>query len=284
MSGASRTRVLLCFCIRFSMPAPKTSILMPIYNAQATLTRSVASVQGQSCTDWELLMIDDGSADGSSALAAQLAKGDPRLRLLSPGGNHGAAVARNFGLQHARGRFIAFLDSDDCWHADKLTRQVAFMEQTGAALSFTGYERRTAQGALITYVNAPPQLTYADMLGPNLMGCLTVMYDSQQLGLQPMPDLPLQHDYALWLRLIRLGGPARGLDETLASFRVSSGSLSSDKRKAVRDIWKVWRTEEGLTLSASLHAFVRYAGYSLRHRLVQRPARNSSAHNTTDSS
>lgn len=252
------------------MTAPAVSVLMPVYNAEATLARSVGSVCAQSRGDWELLLIDDGSRDGSAALAARLAEGDPRIRSLVPGGNRGAAAARNAGLAEARGRHIAFLDADDRWHPEKLARQLAFMADSGAALSHTAYLRVDAQDRLIARQRAWPVLDYRAMLGPNRMGCLTVIYDRARLGCQPMPELPLQHDYALWLRLLRLGGPARGLDEALAWCRIAPGSLSSDKAAAVRDIWRVWRHEEGLSRAASLGALWRYGTYSLRHRLVQR--------------
>ena len=252
------------------MTLPAVSVLMPIYNAEATLARSVASVRAQSLRDWELLLIDDGSTDGSAALAARLALGDPRIWALVPGGNRGAAAARNLGLVQARGRHIAFLDADDRWHPEKLSRQLAFMVETGAALSYTAYLRVDPEDRLIAHQRAWPVLDYRAMLGPNRMGCLTVIYDRARLGDQPMPEIPLQHDYALWLRLLRLGGPARGLDEPLACCRIARGSLSSDKAAAVRDIWRVWRREEGLSWAASLGALWRYGTYSLRHRVMQR--------------
>lgn len=253
------------------MSVPAISILMPIYNAGATLEHSVRSVLMQSRPDWELIMIDDGSTDGSADLAADLAARDPRLKLLIPGGNRGAAAARNHGLEQTRGRYIAFLDADDRWYPDKLERQLAHMQAKEIGLSYTGYDRVTPDGRLIARERVPETLDYTAMLGANRMGCLTVIYDSTRLGRQPMPDLPLQHDYALWLRLLRIGGPASGLDEALACYRVGSGTLSASKTRAVRDIWRVWRREEGLPLLTSLGAFRRYARYSLRYRLIQRP-------------
>lgn len=254
------------------MTVPQTSILMPLYNAEATLERSVASVCAQSRTDWELLMVDDGSTDATPTLAARLAGVDPRLRLLVPGGNRGAAAARNVALVKARGRYIAFLDADDRWHPDKLMRQLAFMTDTGSGLSHTSYARLTSDDRLVAIEHALPVLDYRSMLGPNRMGCLTVMYDRACFGKQPMPELRLQHDYALWLRLLRSGGgPARGLDEILACYRVGSDSLSSSKGAAIRDIWKVWRHEEELSFMTSLGAFARYTAYGIRHRLLPRP-------------
>lgn len=256
------------------MTDPTVSILMPLFNAEATLMHSVDSVLAQSRPDWELVMIEDGSADGTAALAARLAGQDARIRLLAPGGNRGAAGARNLGLAQARGRYIAFLDADDRWHPEKLRRQLDFMRQTGAGLSHTSYLRTTADDRPIAIARARPALDYRSMLGPNRMGCLTVIYDRERFDAQPMPDLPLQHDYALWLRLLRLGGPAYGLDEVLAFYRVGRRTLSSAKSAAIRDIWRVWRQHEGLSRMASLGALRRYAAYSLRYRVRSAPARS----------
>lgn len=242
---------------------------MPFHGDCPTLAGSVASVRGQCFQDWELLLISDHAGSGPLAVARDLAAQDPRIHLLQST-ETGAAAARNHGLAAAQGRFIACLDSDDCWHRDKLTRHLAFMAKTGAALSFTAYRRVDPLGQELARVPARAKVTYRDMLGPNLMGCLTVIYDRQVFGPQPMPDLPLQHDYALWLRLLRLGEAmgqvAHGLDEVLADYRVSRGSLSGRKRYAVRDIWRVWRQEEGLPLGACLRALARYGWHSLRHR------------------
>ncbi|WP_179381802.1 glycosyltransferase family 2 protein [Jannaschia marina] len=250
------------------MPTPAVSVLMPFHGAAPFLGASIASVCAQTRTDWELMLVADAPGAEARAVARAAAEGDPRIRLLDTGARgpagRGAAQARNLGLAQARGGHIAFLDADDLWAPEKLERQLAFMAETGATLSHTAYIR--ASGEHRTRVAARDRLDYAAMLGPNPMGCLTVIYDRHRLGAQPMPELPLQHDYALWLRLVRLGGPARGLDEVLATYRVAPASLSADKRAAVRDIWRVWRREEGLSRRRSAGALWRYAVFSLRHR------------------
>lgn len=249
---------------------PVVSVLMPFHGACPTLCSSVSSVLAQSFQEWELILVDDGGHDQAAPLAQVFANSDRRIRYVQTQGGQGAAAARNHGLELAKGRYIAFLDADDRWHPSKLEQQLALMVQTGAALSHTAYERRLPNGQVLARVPARARLSYDDMLGPNLMGCLTVMYDREHLGKQPMPNLPLQHDYALWLRLIRLGGDAVGVDDVLAYYRVSPGSLSSNKRRAIRDIWRVWSREEKLPWWLCAAALWRYGWYSLRYRVLNK--------------
>lgn len=247
------------------------SVLMPVFNDAATLPAAVASVQAQSHAAWELMLVDDGSTDDTRVVATRLAAQDTRIRVLDMPANGGAAAARNLGLEHARGRYIALLDADDTWHPDKLTRQLGFMQARGASLSFTGYSRVASDGARIERVHVPDTVDYQTLLGRNIMGALTVIYDAGALGRAPMPELARQHDFALWLRLTRLYGPAHGLDEDLATYTVRPGSLSADKRRAACDAWRVYRECEGLALPRALRYFASYAYYGLRYRLFQRP-------------
>lgn len=251
---------------------PAVSILMPVHNAESTLAASVASVRAQTRGDWELLLVDDASSDGSGALMRALAESDPRIRAESLPVNRGAAAARNHALAWARGRHVAFLDADDLWHPDKLARQLAFMARSGAVLSFTGYSRVDAEGRLIARQRVPATVDHATLLRRNLLGCLTVIHDTARSGKVPMPDLRRQHDYALWLDLTRRFGPAAGLDEDLATYRVGPGSLSGNRLAAARDLWRVYRRCERLPLLPALGYFGGYLRFALRERLVQRAA------------
>lgn len=253
--------------------APLVSVLMPLFKSADTMEASIESVLQQTCEDWELLLIDDTSPDVATAqIAGKFADRDPRIKVVTMPANGGAAAARNLGLRAANGRYIAFLDADDLWTDKKLAKQIAFIRHHDAAICFSGYSRISyPEGRLIKKVPALPRVDYAQLLKYNPMGCLTVMYDTAKCGKVDMPDLPRQHDYALWLRIIRLHGAAVGLDEDLALYRVRAGSLSSDKRGAARDMWQVLRHHEKLPLGRAALAFCSYAAHSLRHRLVQRP-------------
>lgn len=244
---------------------------MPVHDACATLEQSVSSVCAQSFQDWELLIVDDASSDGSDKIARALGAKDARIRVLEMESNKGAAAARNHALAHAQGRYIAFLDADDLWHPEKLTRQLAFMQDNNAALCCTAYARMAPSHALIEQVNVETKISYNNLLQRNLMGCLTVVYDTAELGKVDMPLLTRQQDYALWLQLARRANGAYGLNEVLAIYRVGQGTLSSNKAAGAYDIWRIYRKCEGLGIITSAWYFAHYAWYGLRHRLFQRP-------------
>lgn len=210
------------------------SALIPAHNAAAVLARAVQSVQAQTFTDWEIIIADDGSGDATHDIALDLAKSDPRIRVVHSAQNQGAAVARNKALGVAQGRYIAFLDADDVWHADKLALQLAHMQRHNAGLSYTGFWRRLEDQQ--QQVHVPAQASYQHLQRGNCIGCLTAVYDRAVYGNVPMPDLPLAHDYALWLTLLKQGGVAYGLDEPLATYHVTQGSLSANKWRALQAI------------------------------------------------
>lgn len=219
----------------------QVSVIMPAYNAERALEQAVLTVRKQTLTDWELLLIDDGSTDGTVALARELARTDPRIILLQQGQNTGAAQARNRGIREARGRFIAFLDADDGWVPDKHARQLAFMQDRDAALSYSGFWR--VRGTRRTRIAVPSVITHSQLLRGNVIGCLTVIYDSAQLGRVEMPDLALRQDYATWLQILRTLPQAHGLDEPLAENFQTRGSLSSNRIRAAFATWGVYRRE-----------------------------------------
>lgn len=226
--------------------APEISVIMPALNAAAHLARAVASVQAQTRHDWELIIADDGSRDGTFALAASLAAADPRIKVLPryEAAPRGAGAARNRAIDVAQGRYLAFLDADDEWMPDKLRRQVGRMEDEGLALTFTGFWRN--RGARRHEIKVPLAVTRGALLGGNVMGTLTVVCDRAQLGKVAFPDLPLRQDYALWLDLLRRTHRAQAIQAPLAVAHVTPGSLSSNRWRAVGATWRMYRDHVGL--------------------------------------
>jgi teichuronic acid biosynthesis glycosyltransferase TuaG len=236
------------------------SVIMPVFNAEETVARAVASVQAQDYPDWELVLIEDGSSDGSADLCADLAAADPRIRILRQPRNSGAAVARNSGLKIARGRYIAFLDADDEWLPEKLSCQLAFMQARGAHFSYTGFWRQ--RGTERHQVRVPERIDRNRLLKGNVIGCLTALYDRAHFGRVEMPALRLRQDFALWLKLLERGEVAHGLDRPLAVHHVHPNSLSAPKGRAIRATWQMYRSHLGLSPMR--------AGWYLSNHLLRR--------------
>lgn len=256
---------------------PLVSVVMPVHNSVATVGASVRSVLAQTHADVELLITDDASTDGSMDLLRDLARQDERVRPEAAPGQGGAAKARNLALARARGEYVAFLDSDDMWLAEKLERQLAFAADGDAPLTFTSYYKVdgdhageacdfTPNGRVI---EARDRVTYRDMLVQDHIGALTAMYDRSLLGTRLMPDMPKRQDYALWLAIMREGHPARGLREPLAIYRSGrAGSLSSNKLSLVEHNWRLYRDHEQLSLLRSTRALAGAAWHSARKARV----------------
>lgn len=220
------------------VPTPQVSVILPAYNAEAFLVRAVRSVRNQSFVDWELLIVDDGSADGTAWLARVEAEGDPRIFIYSQQRNMGAAAARNLALDHARGRYIAFIDADDEWLPQKLEAQLAHLQETGASFGYCGFWR--VINGQRRRINVPEQVTRDQLLYGNVIGCLTAIYDSAVLGKTRMPDFALSHDYALWLDLLK-HGHAVGIDLPLAIYHCQERSLSSNAWRSAKGTWEIYR-------------------------------------------
>lgn len=246
------------------------SIIMPMFNAEKTIEKAVQSVQQQSFKFWELIIVDDNSTDNSLKLVSCLAQKDSRIKILRLSENKGAAVARNYALEYTTGRYIAFLDADDFWYPGKLERQLDYMKLKKSVFCFTSYVRVDKNGNQLKEELAPNCITYHDLLRRNVIGCLTVMYDTAVIGKQPMPLYKRPHDYALWLKLVKYFHHADGLDEILAVYLVDRGTLSTNKLAVAREVWSIFRQQERLGLLSSIWYFSHYTFYGLRYRLCER--------------
>lgn len=241
------------------------SIVMPSHNSARFIGESIRSVQAQDFRDWELLVSDDGSTDDTCAVVEAFRREDPRIKLLASPVNRGPAVSRNVALQAARGRYIAFLDSDDLWEPGKLTRQLTFMKERGAAFCHTFYTAVNEQGERTGEINKGlSSVTYEDLLAHRTtIGCLTVMFDTEKCGRPLMPEIRRRQDYALWLKILKQGVTAERLEERLAYYRVRRNSVSHNKIRAAWYVWRVYREVEGLSFLKSLYYFAHYGAYHL---------------------
>ncbi len=236
------------------------SIITPTYNSAATIAATIASVLNQTYRNWELLIVDDGSSDNTMDIVKEYQKQDSRIVLFRLEHNSGAAVARNTAIRQAKGRYIAFLDSDDKWMEDKLTQQISFMKANKADLSFTAYEKVNENFEHIEYMGAFRQINYSQLLKFNVIGCLTAVYDTKYIGKVYMPEIRTRQDYGLWLDILKNNTVvAYGLNEVLATYSVRSDSISSNKKKAAFNTFKLYRDIEKLGNVKSAYYFCQYA-------------------------
>lgn len=246
-----------------SMGDGLVSIIVPVYNVKKYIVQTMDCVCAQTYTDWELLLVNDCSTDGTvQEIEDYLARvGNGRIRLIHQPVNGGAAKARNMGLSQAKGRYIAYLDSDDLWEPEKLEHQLAFMEKNGAAFGFTGYEFADEEGkGLGKIVHVPETLNYKQALKNTTIFTTTVMFDTAKIP-KELLEMPLvkSEDTALWWKVLRNGYIAYGLDENLVRYRRAGKSLSSNKLEAIRRIWNLYRRVEGLGLFSSMWNFCFWA-------------------------
>ena len=206
------------------MPMKEVSVIMPTYNCGRFIAESIRSVLAQTYTNWELIIVDDCSTDNTKEIVRGF--DDARIRFLQNEQNEGAAVTRNKALRAAKGQYIAFLDSDDLWAPDKLARQIAFMEQHGYAFTYHEYiEIDEASEPMGIYVSGKKHVRPFDMYCCCWPGCLSVMYDTQVVGLIQIPDIRKNNDSAMWLQAIRKAD-CYLLPENLAQYRRRTGSIT----------------------------------------------------------
>lgn len=220
------------------------SIITPVYNSERFLSETIKSVKKQNYKNWEMLIINDCSNDGSENIVKKYAKEDKRIKYIKLKKRSGVVNARNIGLEKAKGQYIAFLDSDDVWKENKLSRHIEVMEDKGCAFTFSSYDTIDENGKnRERTVYVPDKITYEGYLKNTIIGCLTVMVDKAIVGDFKMVDAQIE-DFATWLQILKKIDYACGIKEVLAQYRIVKGASSYNKVKAARGAWKVYRNVE----------------------------------------
>ena len=239
---------------------------MPAYNAEKTIQYSINSVLAQTFGDWELIIINDCSQDLTAQIVENAAKGNPNIHTYTNEKNLGIAASRNLGIQHAKGSWIAFLDSDDLWHKGKLEKQMLFIKETGAKISYTGTAYINSEGGMSNYIlRAKKELTYKELLKRNLMSCSSVIVRRDIIKNIPFPEGGLHEDYAAWMQVLKETGCAYGLDEPLLIYRMAKESVSSGRLRSAKMIYNAYRQQK-FKYPIALFLTLRYALHSIFKR------------------
>ena len=249
------------------MNKPKVSVITPVYNAEKYLSETIESVLKQTYKSFEYLLIDDCSTDNSASIIKEFEEKDSRVRYIKLTENSGAAVARNRGLEEAKGRYIAFVDSDDKWYPEKLERQLDFMENNHKAFTYTNYEHITEEGEVLSSPKLPDKLNYSGLLKNTAIACSTVVIDRQIIGDFRMPLVRKGQDTATWLQILRNHDYAYLVDEILNQYRGREGSLSSNKVGALKRTWNTYRNLEKLPLHKAVYYFSFYMWNAVKRRM-----------------
>jgi teichuronic acid biosynthesis glycosyltransferase TuaG len=247
---------------------PLVSIITPAYNVEAFLSETINSVLEQTHKNWEMIVVDDCSRDGTANVAQRFASQDSRVIFVQHDKNSGPAEARNTAVKRARGRFIAFLDSDDQWLPKKLERQLKFMAERGLSFTFTPYRRISTEtdspGKLIA---VPNQISYRDLLKHTAIATSTVILDREKTGPFSLVKGMGYDDFILWLDILKRGHTAVAFHEDLMRYRLVPQSVSHDKIRSAKWVWNIYRKHEKLSLLDACWCLMNYGlrGY-FKHR------------------
>ena len=242
------------------------SVVIPAYNAEKTIEKAIQSAIAQSYSDIEVIIVDDCSQDGTVKIVNAYAKKDSRIKVFQNQTNRGAAFSRNRGVKEARGEWIAFLDSDDKWDLLKLEKQSDILKKNPSCpLCFTGSAFENKRGTRCSYMlSVPKQMNYHDLLKQNLISCSSVLVKKEALMEFPMQSDPMIHeDLATWLKILKGGSEAVGVDEPLLIYRISSQSKSGNKLRAARMQWKTYQVV-GIGYLKSIRYFLIYAWRNIK--------------------
>ena len=235
------------------------SIITPNYNSEKFIEETIASVQAQNYSYWEMLITDDGSTDNSFEIINKICEKDSRIKLFSIK-NAGPAVARNNSIKHAKGKYLAFLDSDDLWMADFLSTSIKFISNSEGFV-FSSYKRCNEITLEEEYKDfiVPAKVSYMDILKTNSISCLTAFIDIEKLGKEFMPEVLYRQDMGLWLKYLKKINYAKGIKETLAIYRIRHNSHSRNKKKLLKPQWYFYRHVENLSLLTSVYLIIVWA-------------------------
>ena len=230
------------------------SIITPAYNSSKYISEAIESVIAQTYKNWEMIIVDDASQDGTYEILNNYANKDKRIKTIFLEKNYGAAYARNRAIEYAQGRYVAFLDSDDLWKKEKLEKQLIFMKQNKIKFSYHDYELYNVKNQTKKIISVPNKINYIELLkGNNTGSCVTVCIDRKYIKNINMPNVH-QEDFVCWLNILKENDIfGYGLNQCLGTYRIGKESTSSNKFKSAYWTWQVYRKSQNLSLASALY-------------------------------
>lgn len=244
------------------------SIITPTYNSSSFIETTIRSIQGQSHENWELLITDDCSSDNTVSLIKEFINVDNRVKLFELDKNSGAGIARNNSIKYAEGKFIAFCDSDDQWLPNKLRAQLEFLISENLDFTYSSYYCIDEYGKRKGLVLAPSKLTYSKLLRNNYVGCLTAIYNRDNLGKLYMSEIRKRQDWTLWLKILKKIHHTKGIKEPLALYRIRPQSISRNKFSLLGITYRVYKYELNIGRMKSLFYLTRYLFYLILKKIL----------------
>ena len=244
---------------------PLVTVIMPAYNAEAFIEEAILSVVNQTVTDWELLVIDDGSCDRTREIAEKFAESDARIHIIVNEKNAGVANTRNRGFNISNGKYVALLDSDDYWKPCFLEKMIQRTKETGADIIYCSYELVNEQNQKVCNdFIVPVSTSFEESIVRSVITCSTVLITSEIAKNHNFPTNVYHEDIALWFQLLRDGKNARGVSDVLAAYRQRGNSRSAGKLRSACRRWVIYRNYLKMPILKCIVTTIKYGYYGLR--------------------
>lgn len=243
---------------------PKISIITACYNAEKYIAQTILSVQKQTVSDWEWLIVDDGSTDKSVDIIQTYCNKDQRIKLMMQFENQGPAVSRNKAISIAQGKYMTFIDADDLWLPNFLEENLFKIGDSHGFLcaSYQLYNEDLTRR--YKDLKVPQKATYKDILKVNTIGSSTAFIDIKKLGKEWMPIVAYRQDMGLWLKYLKKIPYVVGIQECLAVYRIRENSHSRSKKNLLKHQWYFYRKVENLSLVKSAYFFTFWVYYGIK--------------------
>ena len=230
------------------------SIITPTFNSAKFIAETIQSVQKQGHSNWEMIIVDDGSKDNTVEIIQNFMEEDHRIHLIQLNKNGGPAKARNKGIEKTQGKYMTFLDADDIWFPDFIQNSIKTIKETQIHFVFSSYRRSDGNLEFIySDFIVPQKVTYTDILKTNSISCLTAFIDIEVLGKKTMPEIFKRQDMGLWLKYLKEIPFAYGIKEPKAIYRIRENSLSRNKKNLLKYQWEFYRKVEKLNVFQSIY-------------------------------